>query len=172
MDTISACLPTYTAAPFIPHLAELWNLLRNEMAQGADEANELSALKCIRELVKALSKSIVISTDTVLPLEKFLNLIITDCLKNLTEPELKYAKPCGKILMACASSCMSACTMVIDTCLTVLLEKYESLEAPSKKKIILEAIVDLILSCRLIVSLNRSGMFCKFTSRTFSYFTI
>jgi DNA repair/transcription protein MET18/MMS19 len=36
------------------------------------------------------------------PVEKFLHPIITDCMTQLQKPELKLAKPSGKILKACA----------------------------------------------------------------------
>lgn len=36
------------------------------------------------------------------PVEKFLRPIITDCMTQLQKPELKLAKPSGKILKACA----------------------------------------------------------------------
>ncbi len=32
-------------------------------------------------------------------LQQFLKIIVTECMENLKEPELKLAKPCGRILM-------------------------------------------------------------------------
>jgi DNA repair/transcription protein MET18/MMS19 len=36
------------------------------------------------------------------PVEKFLRPIISDCMTQLQKPEMKLAKPSGKILKACA----------------------------------------------------------------------
>ncbi|KAJ3338060.1 mms19 nucleotide excision repair [Kappamyces sp. JEL0680] len=120
------------------------------MAQGAEEENELSALKCIRELVKALSKSVLLSSDSTTPLERILGLMIPDCHKNFKDGDLKFARPCGKILMSAASSCQAACTAIVEKTLVVLFEEYEREESPSKKKILLEVVTDLILASRLV----------------------
>ena len=150
MDTISASLPTYTANPYLPYLAELWKGAKNEIAQALDEANELSALKLIREFSKHLSTAISISGETKIALERWIDLIVPECLENLQHPEHQYAKACGKILMSAASAGKPAALSVISKVLPVLLKQFRLEETPSKKNVLLQVINDLILACKLV----------------------
>lgn len=56
-------------------------------------------MEAIRSIVATLSSGIINRMDH---LQQFLKTIITECMENLKEPELKLAKPCGRILMYCA----------------------------------------------------------------------
>jgi DNA repair/transcription protein MET18/MMS19 len=150
MDTISASLPTYTANPYLPHLTDLWKGAKNEIAQALDEANELSALKMIRELSKHLPAAISISGESKTALERWVDLFLPECLENLQHPEQKYAKACGKILMSAASAGKPAATLIISKTLPVLLKQLTEEETPSKKQVLLQVINDLIMASRLV----------------------
>jgi DNA repair/transcription protein MET18/MMS19 len=56
-------------------------------------------LETIKSIIATLSSGIINRMDH---LQQFLKIVITECMENLKEPELKLAKPCGKILMYCA----------------------------------------------------------------------
>src|SRR5256885_17072361 len=52
----------------------------------------------------ATTEIYTLSLHDALPiyLQQFLKTVVTECMENLKEPELKLAKPCGRILMYCA----------------------------------------------------------------------
>jgi DNA repair/transcription protein MET18/MMS19 len=56
-------------------------------------------LEAIRSIVATLSSGII---DRMDHLQQFLKTVVTECMENLKEPDLKLAKPCGRILMYCA----------------------------------------------------------------------
>ncbi|KAJ3262262.1 hypothetical protein HK103_002675 [Boothiomyces macroporosus] len=149
MDTISACLPVYGGASFLEHLQKIWEILKKTMADGAEEATELAALKCILQLSKSMGTAIVFSKDNKNLLERFLDIVISDCIRYLGDEELKYAKPCGKILLSAASASNTASEIVLKNTFETLTNNFNKETAPAKKKIILDVIVDLLLSSKL-----------------------
>ncbi|KAI8901624.1 Dos2-interacting transcription regulator of RNA-Pol-II-domain-containing protein [Globomyces pollinis-pini] len=156
MDTITACLPVYGINSFVPHISELWNCLKKEMASAADEDMERSALNCITQLTKEMASAVTVTNErnSKSSLEKLLDTIVNDCMDNLVDPELQYARPCGKILQACAISSMAACDIVLKQ-VHPLLEQFSKEEVSSKKKILLKIIVDLVVASRIVKELNR-----------------
>jgi DNA repair/transcription protein MET18/MMS19 len=150
MDTITACLPVYGIGSFSPKLKEIWDFLKTDLAASTDLEMELAALRCLREITKASASAVQSSKEAQSPLEKTLMIIVPDCLHNLQEPELKYARPCGKILMACASSNSTACTIIVNQVFQVVANQYSSEESPSKKKVLLGVLVDLMTAARLV----------------------
>ena len=111
-ETISSCLPIYTAHHFIPHLTELWKVIKAEIASNPETELELACLKCLRDIAKALSHAIVISSDPKTPLSKFLHAIITECIGYFKGTEAEYIKPCGKIIASLASSSLIAANTI------------------------------------------------------------
>ncbi|KAJ3276734.1 hypothetical protein HDV01_002787 [Terramyces sp. JEL0728] len=149
MDTIAVCLPVYGGAAFLEQLPKIWEILKKTMADGSEEATELAALKCILQLSKSMGTAIVFSKDNKNLLERFLDMVISDCIRYLEDEELKYAKPCGKILLSAASASNTASEIVLKNTFAELTEKFTNEAAPAKKKIILDVIVDLLLSSKL-----------------------
>ncbi|KAJ3325165.1 hypothetical protein HDV06_004922 [Boothiomyces sp. JEL0866] len=149
METISACLPVYGGASFLDNLPKIWEILKKTMADGAEEATELAALKCILQLSKSMGTAIVFSKDNKNLLERFLDMVISDCVRYLGDAELKYAKPCSKILLSAASASNTASEIVLKNTFKTLADNYSQETAPAKKKIILDVIVDLLLSSKL-----------------------
>jgi DNA repair/transcription protein MET18/MMS19 len=150
MDTITSCLPVYGIGAFFPRLKEIWDLLKADLAASSDLEIELVALRCLREITKVSAAAVHSSKESESPLEKTLKIIVPDCLDNLREPELKYARPCGKILMTCASSSSTACTIIVNDVFPLVVDQYLAEEVPSRKKVLLGVLVDLMTAARLV----------------------
>lgn len=151
MDTVSACAVAVDCSPFVPHLENIWDSLQRAMVNGPNESDQLSSLKCVRNLSQGLSTTIGTSRNTP-PLEKFISLIAQTCFENLKTSELKYVGECGKLLMAAASSSTTACDIILKKDFLSLLDIYEKQETPSKKKIVLSLIADVIEAVYLVGS--------------------
>jgi DNA repair/transcription protein MET18/MMS19 len=89
------------------------------------------------------------SSNSVPPLEQLIAMVIQTYVDNLANPDLKYVKHCGKLLMSAASSCSIACCMVMDGILEMTFKSYMDQETPSKKKIVMEVLVDIMTAARL-----------------------
>nr|KAJ3421620.1 mms19 nucleotide excision repair [Polyrhizophydium stewartii] len=157
MEAVAACAPVYGGDAFLPHISDFWTAMRNEMINAADTANELAALKAIRELAKALSITVAAPHTRATPLESFLSLLIQDCLQNLADPALKFAKPSGKIMMSAASASEPACSFVISKTLPVILGAIASDSAPSKRKTLCDVLGDFIVANRLVYGQPKPG---------------
>ncbi|KAH6584046.1 hypothetical protein BASA61_007694 [Batrachochytrium salamandrivorans] len=152
MNAVSECAPVYGGIAFLPHIQDFWKALKSEMVNPIEDANELASLRAIRELVKSLSTSIAASKAHLSPLEELASLILKDCLENLADPELKFAKPCGKIMMSAASASEPACNLIVCKALPVILDLISHEDAPSKRKILVDVLGDFLLSGRLVYS--------------------
>lgn len=149
-ETISSYLPIYTAHHFIPHLTELWKVIKAEIAGNPETELELACLKCLRDIAKALAHAIVISSDPTTPLSKFLHAIITECIGYFKGTETKYIKPCGKIIASLASSSLIAANIIGEKVFSLLFLELETKKTSPDKQLILTMIVDMIMSTRLV----------------------
>ncbi|KAF9315046.1 hypothetical protein BG003_003547 [Podila horticola] len=84
------------------------------------------------------------------PVEKFLRPIITDCMTQLQKPELKLAKPSGKILKACAMASDPACTAITLATIPTLLSQYNTSEQSTRKKALLDVLLDFLDASRVL----------------------
>ncbi|KAH6584079.1 hypothetical protein BASA60_001120 [Batrachochytrium salamandrivorans] len=130
MNAVSECAPVYGGIAFLPHIQDFWKALKSE----------------------SLSTSIAASKAHLSPLEELASLILKDCLENLADPELKFAKPCGKIMMSAASASEPACNLIVCKALPVILDLISHEDAPSKRKILVDVLGDFLLSGRLVYS--------------------
>ncbi|CAB4400794.1 unnamed protein product [Rhizophagus irregularis] len=137
METLASCAPVYGAKSIVPHLEELWEYLREEVVNATDDSFEIIALEAIKSVVATLSSGIINKMDH---LQQFLKTIITECMENLKEPELKLAKPCGRILMYCAMASDPSFNIVMLATLRVLIQQYKESELATRKKGILEVL--------------------------------
>ncbi|KAI8929868.1 Dos2-interacting transcription regulator of RNA-Pol-II-domain-containing protein [Entophlyctis helioformis] len=157
MDAVAACAPVYGGQVFLPKLNLFWDALRKEMAQPMDPANELAAAKAIREITKALSTTVSMSSKRDTPLEAFITMILDDSIKSLEDVELKFAKPCGKIMLAAASASEPSCNMIVAKALPVVLNVMDKEDAPSKRKILVDIVGDFLVASRLVYGAPKSG---------------
>ncbi|KAL5035210.1 hypothetical protein BDV3_004648 [Batrachochytrium dendrobatidis] len=152
MDAVSACAPVYEGASFSPYIDAFWDALKKEIVSPVEPANELSSLMAIRALVKSLSTAISISQKRQSPLEKMIDIILKDCLENLADPDLKFAKPCGKIMMSAASASEPACNIIVEKALPVILNALSNEDAPSKRKTLADVLGDFLVAGRSVYS--------------------
>ncbi|KAJ3022175.1 mms19 nucleotide excision repair [Thoreauomyces humboldtii] len=144
METITACAPVYGADAFLPHVEHLWNYLKEEIFKTADDHNIAAALSAVNAITMTLSSATVSSSSHKSPLETFLELAVKDSMHNFKDPELKYAKLSGKMLVAAASACDPACHQVVNAVLPLVLEQCRLQNLPTRQKHLLEVLFDFL----------------------------
>ncbi|KAJ3189419.1 mms19 nucleotide excision repair [Gaertneriomyces sp. JEL0708] len=144
MDTIAACAPVYGPDALVPHAEHLWNYLKEDVFKAADDDNVAAALGAIRAITAAFSTATVVSSSSKGPLESFLELAVKDSVHNLSDPELKYARLSGKLLVAAASASDPACHYVVNSILPLIMDQWQQKNLPSRQKILVEVLADLI----------------------------
>ncbi|RIA93901.1 Dos2-interacting transcription regulator of RNA-Pol-II-domain-containing protein [Glomus cerebriforme] len=145
METLAACAPVYGANSIVPYLEPLWEYLKDEIINATDDSFENIALETIKNIVATLSSGII---DRMDHLQQFLKTIVTECMENLKEPELKLAKPCGRILMYCAMASDPSFNIVTLATLRVLIQQYKESELATRKKGILDVLRELITASK------------------------
>ncbi|CAG8738736.1 10758_t:CDS:10, partial [Dentiscutata erythropus] len=147
METLKACAPVYGSSAIIPHLEILWNYLKDEVINATNDSFELIALEAIQSIAETLSADGIEKLDH---LQQFLKIIVTECLENLENSELKLAKPCGKILKYCAMASDPACNIIISATLNNFINQYRMNDLATRKKGILEILTEFIAASRYL----------------------
>ncbi|RKO94648.1 RNAPII transcription regulator C-terminal-domain-containing protein, partial [Blyttiomyces helicus] len=147
METLAASAPVYGAEALLPHLSDAWDFLKEE---ASEDENEIAALTAIRTISAVLSTAIASSKSGKSPMEMFLDLALRDTLQNLKEPELKFAKPSGKMLMAAASSSDPACHYIVNAAAPILIGQYTSEAVVTRRKAVLEVLLDFLKAGRIV----------------------
>ncbi|KAF9116754.1 hypothetical protein BGX27_011068 [Mortierella sp. AM989] len=149
METIAACAPVYGSSALTPYAEELWSGLQNEIFHATGDELEQVALNTLQIITTELSMGVNMGGSND-PLEKFLRPIIADCMTQLQQPELKLAKPSGKILKACAMASDPACTSITLATIPTLLSQYASSEQSTRKKALLDVLLDFLDASRAL----------------------
>ncbi|KAF9903591.1 hypothetical protein BX616_001587, partial [Lobosporangium transversale] len=113
-----------------------------------DELEQV-ALNTLQVITAELSMGVSLGGSND-PVEKFLRPIITDCMTQLQQPELKLAKPSGKILKACAMASDPACTSITLATIPTLLSQYAASEQSTRKKALLDVLLDFLEASRVL----------------------
>ncbi|KAF9359838.1 hypothetical protein BGX26_011306 [Mortierella sp. AD094] len=149
METIAACAPVYGSSALTPYAEELWSGLQNEIFHATGDELEQVALNTLQVITTELSMGVNMGGSND-PLEKFLRPIIADCMTQLQHPELKLAKPSGKILKACAMASDPAFTSITLATIPTLLSQYASSEQSTRKKALLDVLLDFLDASRAL----------------------
>ncbi|KAG0210627.1 hypothetical protein BGX28_009152 [Mortierella sp. GBA30] len=149
METIAACAPVYGSSALTPYAEELWNGLQNEIFHATGDELEQVALNTLQVITTELSMGVSMGGSND-PVEKFLRPIISDCMTQLQKPELKLAKPSGKILKACAMASDPACTAITLAAIPTLLSQYTSSEQSTRKKALLDVLLDFLDASKVL----------------------
>ncbi|KAG0363397.1 hypothetical protein BG005_000651 [Podila minutissima] len=149
METIAACSPVYGSSALTPYAEELWSGLQNEIFHATGDELEQVALHTLQVITTELSMGVSMGGSND-PVEKFLRPIITDCMTQLQKPELKLAKPSGKILKACAMASDPACTAITLATIPTLLSQYNTSEQSTRKKALLDVLLDFLDASRVL----------------------
>ncbi|CAG8773114.1 19273_t:CDS:10, partial [Racocetra persica] len=147
MVALKACAPVYGLSAIVPHLENLWDYLKDEIINATNDSFELIALEAIQSIAETLSTDEIENLDH---LQQFLKNVITECLENLKNSELKLAKPCGKILKYCAMTSDPACNIIISATLKNFIIQYRTSDLATRKKGILEILVEFIAAVRYL----------------------
>ncbi|KAG0233463.1 hypothetical protein BGW42_007420 [Actinomortierella wolfii] len=149
METIAACAPVYGSSALEPYSEELWNGLRNEIFHATSDDLEQIALNTLQVIATELSVGVSMGSNSD-PIEKFLRPILADCMAQLEKPELKLAKPSGRILKACAMASDPACTAITSATIPTLLSQYTSSEQSTRKKALLDVLLEFLDASRTL----------------------
>ncbi|KAI7830250.1 Dos2-interacting transcription regulator of RNA-Pol-II-domain-containing protein, partial [Gamsiella multidivaricata] len=149
METLAACAPVYGSSALTPYAEELWSGLQNEIFHATGDDLEQVALNTLQTITTELSMGVSMGGSND-PVEKFLRPIITDCMTQLQKPELKLAKPSGKILKACAMASDPACTFITLATIPTLLSQYTSSEQSTRKKALLDVLIDFLDASKML----------------------
>ncbi|KAG0281713.1 hypothetical protein BGZ95_000053 [Linnemannia exigua] len=149
METIAACAPVYGSSALTPYAEELWSGLQNEIFHATGDELEQVALNTLQVITTELSMGVSLGGSND-PVEKFLRPIITDCMTQLQKPEMKLAKPSGKILKACAMASDPACTAITLATIPTLLSQYTSSDQSTRKKALLDVLLDFLEASRVL----------------------
>ncbi|KAI9097045.1 Dos2-interacting transcription regulator of RNA-Pol-II-domain-containing protein [Phlyctochytrium arcticum] len=150
LDTLTACAPVYGPEAFGLHGEHLWNYLKEEVFRTADDANIAAALKTVGAVAATLSQATVTSGAKRSPLEGFLELAVKDSMDHFKDPELKYAKLSGKLLVAAAAASDPACHHIVNAIFPPILEFCGGSNLPTQQKTMIEILVDFIRAARLV----------------------
>ncbi|BFZ53302.1 hypothetical protein PYCC9005_000325 [Savitreella phatthalungensis] len=101
MLTISAACDVYRDAELAPYARQLWDAIKYEIIQAEDSLLEDVALDTLTALTRCLSRG-ARHLESGGPLSSWLQGVSNEIAEQLQEPELKSAKPCGKVLKAVA----------------------------------------------------------------------
>ncbi|KAG0242236.1 RNAPII transcription regulator C-terminal-domain-containing protein [Mortierella sp. GBAus27b] len=149
METIAACAPVYGSSALTPYTEELWTGLQSEIFNPTGDDLEQVALNTLQIITTELSMGVSLGGSND-PVEKFLRPIITECMAQLQKPELKLAKPSGKILKACAMASDPACTSITLAAVPTLLSQYTTSEQSTRKKALLDVLLDFLDASRAL----------------------
>ncbi|KAI9282888.1 Dos2-interacting transcription regulator of RNA-Pol-II-domain-containing protein [Umbelopsis sp. AD052] len=143
METIAECAPVYGASALLPDINELFDALKVEVFHATDPALEDTALEAIHQVVAALSTTV--SSDSANdPAENALKPLVVECMVNLKDPELKNAKPAGRILRAAASASDPAFNSIIDAIMPILLRHHRETNLATQKKAVLDILLEFL----------------------------
>ncbi|KAI8148945.1 Dos2-interacting transcription regulator of RNA-Pol-II-domain-containing protein [Fennellomyces sp. T-0311] len=142
METLAACAPVYGANVLLPVTDEIFDALKVEVFHSTDAALEDAALVAIESVVATLSAGLAVNNGETI--EKTLKPLVVECIANLKEPELKNAKPAGRILRAASAASYAACASIVNAVVPLLLRQYRETEVTPRRKAIMDVILEFL----------------------------
>ncbi|KAF9179450.1 hypothetical protein BGZ51_006913 [Haplosporangium sp. Z 767] len=158
METIVACCPSYGSSSLLPYAEELWAGLRNEIFQASSYELEQTALTTLRAVTTELSLGVSLggAQDAV---EQFLGPVISDCLAQLTKPDLRLAQQSCKAMKACAMSSDPSCATVTLGMVPTLLSQYTTGDPSVRKETIMDMLLGLLEANKSLYGTTGSSPF-------------
>ncbi|OAD79724.1 hypothetical protein PHYBLDRAFT_179221 [Phycomyces blakesleeanus NRRL 1555(-)] len=148
METLEACAPVYGATSLIPHIDDIFDALKVEVFHATDQTLEDTSLATIKSVVAALATGV--SNASGDPTEKALKPLITECVANLKDPELKNSKPSSLILRAIASASDPAFHYAAEPVIPMMLRFHRETDLATRKKAILDVILEYLEASRTL----------------------
>lgn len=149
IQTISACCKTYSARTLDTYTSQLWAAIKFEIIQSEEGILEEIALTCLTDITACLSRGL-----TEMPkqgvLSRWLQPIVMESIAQLKEPELKSAKPCGKILRSVSVASPICLSVVVQSVMPGLLAICDEAANPNSQASLLE-VLNNVLEAVLVV---------------------
>ncbi|XP_062506699.1 MMS19 nucleotide excision repair protein homolog [Corticium candelabrum] len=144
LETLVACAQTYNAEDFSLFSEELWRAIRQEVFQPGFADVEESAISALQIITRNMASGLVTHSGSSNALDKFLQIILKECIEHLKEPSLRLIKPSGRVLQAIAAAADPTCVAVLSAAMPVLLSKYtETMQAVHQRNL-LEIVLSLL----------------------------
>lgn len=141
--TLIGCCKTYSARILDTYSAQLWAALKFEIIQSEDGILEEVGLDSLTAITSCLTRGL-----TEMPkqgsLSRWLQPIVTESVDQLKEPELKSAKPCGKILRSVAIASPICLQVVAQSILPGLIAICDEAKSPNEKASLLEVLLNIV----------------------------
>lgn len=132
LETLSACARNYGAQTLSLYANQIWESVKFEVLHALEDDLADESLRVLAAITITLSAA---PSDS--HLSKFLSTMSGECAPELREPHQKQGKPAGKIIAACAQSCILANTILMNTILPPLFHLCnESSEVPKRRAFI------------------------------------
>ena len=143
MQTLSAATVTYADVTLDPYARQLWDAIKFEIIQAEDDILEDVALECLTDITKCLSRG---ATDMPRdgPMASWLKTVSREVVDQLREPELKSAKPCGKIIKAVAIASPLCWKVLAQACLPVLIAMIEEANTLNKRTSLIDVLMRIL----------------------------
>ncbi|KAF8476066.1 RNAPII transcription regulator C-terminal-domain-containing protein [Kalaharituber pfeilii] len=150
LQTMAACSLNYGPSVMANHVSSLWDAVKFEILNPADEELADEALITIRAFAKSLAYRLVSVPQPAAPLSRYLKAIVKECLELLKEPQQKQAKPAGQILASIAQAGAIPYTYIIKNTFPALLTVYDDSEGITKQRAMLEVFNQVFNSATVV----------------------
>ena len=143
MQTITACVSSYTLDIVSSHSVTLWDSLKFEILNVQEEDLAREALDSLQAIAIRLSRELD-STDAKTPLARYLRPISKECNEQLQEPQHKQAKTAGQILSALGTASPIAFHLIVKAIVPTLNTLYQAADTISRQRALLEVLVQIL----------------------------
>lgn len=141
--TLTAACSRYSARSIDGYTSQLWAALKFEIIQSEDGSLEQVALEVMTSITASLARGLH-EMPRQSSLSRWLQPIVVEALDQLKEPELKSAKPCGKILKSVATASAICLQIVVQSILPGLLAILDETKEPNRRASLLEVLGSIL----------------------------
>ncbi|KAI9652551.1 MAG: hypothetical protein M1829_001511 [Trizodia sp. TS-e1964] len=143
MQTINACVLSYTPNSLADFSMQLWNALKSEISNAQEDLIVHEAISTLSSISLRLSQ-LKRSDASYLHLNNFLGPILNECNNSLREPQQKQAKHVGTLLGSLASASPASLVAVTNSSIPFLLNVHEKKQSIGQRKVLLNILTELI----------------------------
>lgn len=155
MEALIESLPIYSASCITSIYTSLWKNLKESIFHSSNEECFAVALDCLEAIAISLSKSTSMKSDSVF--EKFMTLILDECLNNIKMGSME--KNSGMVIKSISCACKCGFDFVVDFGLMdKVFELYDLGVLVTGRKVLVDVMVDLISGCRTFYALAEVAM--------------
>ena len=145
LQTIHACASSYDVSTISRYSITLWDSLKYEIFNAQEEDLAEEALAALHAVATRLSLART-SAEAKTCLAHYLKAITRECNEHLKAPQHKQAKPAGQILRSLGTASPFAFQAIVKAVLPTMLTLYQDADDVSRKKELLEVVLQLLHS--------------------------